>query len=93
MKLSTTPTQKNIFGFSHLDISTNSLKISSLFFAESFFESVNFSKKFLSFRLFGLKVKAQATTGPSQGHLPASSIQILYIDIFLVFSKIEIIKS
>jgi hypothetical protein len=41
----------------------------------------------------GLRHKAQATTGPSQGHLPASSIQILYIDIFLFLINIIIYQN
>jgi hypothetical protein len=87
VKLSTTHTQKNTFGFSHIENSINSLKIFSLFFSLSFLESVIFSRNFLLGRLFGAKHKAQATTGPSQGHLPASSIQILYFKDFFIFSK------
>jgi hypothetical protein len=82
-KLSTTQTQKNTCGFFHLESSINSLNISSLFFSLSFFESVIFSRNFLFGKLFGTKVKAQATTGQSQGHLPASSIQILYFNFFI----------
>jgi hypothetical protein len=84
-KLSTTHTQKNTFGFFHLENSISSLKISSLFLGVSFLLSVILAKKSLFGKLFGEKVKAQATTGQSQGHLPASSIQILYFKNFFMF--------
>jgi hypothetical protein len=43
-----------------------------------FLESVIFDKSDLEGKLSGQNVNAQATTLPSQGHLQASSIQILY---------------
>ncbi|MDR2411428.1 MAG: hypothetical protein LBD88_02360 [Candidatus Peribacteria bacterium] len=93
IKLSTTHIQKNTFGFSHLENSINSLKIFSLFFSLNFLESVIFSRNFLFGRLFGAKDKAQATTLQSQGHLPASSIQILYFKAFFIFSKYTSFRS
>jgi len=57
----------------------NFVNNSSLFFSVSFFESLSSQRKLASKGLFLLKVRLHATTGQSQGHLPASSIQILYI--------------
>jgi hypothetical protein len=84
LKLSTTQTQKNTFGFSPLESSINSSNIFSLFFSLNFLESVIFSRNFLSGKLSEAKVKAQATTLQSQGHLPTSSIQILYFGDFFI---------
>jgi hypothetical protein len=81
-KLSTIQTQKNNSGFFHKLFSISSSNNFSLFFSEIFLESQICFKNFLSGIFLGLKHKAQATTHPAQGHLPASSTQILYILIF-----------
>jgi len=87
IKLSTIQTQKNILGFLHLLISINSKYISSLFFSLNFLESFSLSINSVVGIFFGLKHNAQAETGQSQGHLPASSIQIVYLILGILFFK------
>jgi len=84
IKLSTTQTQKNMFGefFNPVvEKLISSLKISFLFLCDNFLESFILEIKSLSGIFFLLKQNAHATTGQSHGHLPASSTQIIIFDI------------
>jgi hypothetical protein len=84
MKLSTIHRPKNTWGFSHTLIATNSSYNFSLFFSVIFLLSLILARNSSHGIFSGLKHKAQAETGPNQGHLPASSIHI-FIFIFLDF--------
>jgi hypothetical protein len=55
--------------------------------AVNFLLSFSFSRNTLSGGFSGFIAKAAATTHQSQGHLPASSIQILYFCIFILLKN------